>query len=57
VLRWFPIKEETMKITAVLLIAIGALAQLGCESKTDNTKPASTPAPASSAKPATTGGW
>jgi hypothetical protein len=46
-----------MKIVAVLLVAIGTLAQLGCEGKPDNAKPASTAAPGSSAKPAATGGW
>jgi hypothetical protein len=46
-----------MKIIAVLLVALGTLAQLGCESKTDTAKPAPAAAPGSSAKPASTGGW
>jgi hypothetical protein len=50
-----------MKTFVALLLAIGSLALLGCESKPDPAKPASTntgATPASSAQQgSTTGGW
>lgn len=59
-----------MKNVVTLLIALGALALSGCESKPETSKPAVTAepgsakpaaaqpaAPASAAKPASTGGW
>jgi hypothetical protein len=49
-----------MKTFVALLLAIGSLALLGCESKTDPAKPATSAGakPAGSAQPASSaGGW